>query len=90
MFFYGYNMEYVFLLIIAMILAGLAQAKVSSTYNKYSRVPNRRGLTGEQVAAQMLIQAGIHDVRIERVAGHLTDHYQRPCVFLPVFMTAEA
>ena len=34
MFFYGYNMEYVFLLIIAMILAGLAQAKVSSTYNK--------------------------------------------------------
>lgn len=75
MFFYGYNMEYVFLLIIAMILAGLAQAKVSSTYNKYSRVPNRRGLTGEQVAAQMLIQAGIHDVRIERVAGHLTDHY---------------
>ena len=93
MFFYGYNMEYVFLLIIAMILAGLAQAKVSSTYNKYSRVPNRRGLTGEQVAAQMLIQAGIHDVRIERVAGHLTDHMtpeQRPCAFLPVFMTAEA
>ena len=75
MFFYGYNMDYVFLLIIAVVLAGLAQAKVSSTYNKYSRVPNRRGLTGEQVAAQMLIQAGIHDVRIERVAGHLTDHY---------------
>lgn len=75
MFFYGYNMDYVFLLIIAVVLAGLAQAKVSSTYNKYSRVPNRRGLTGEQVAAQMLIQADIHDVRIERVAGHLTDHY---------------
>ena len=34
MFFYGYNMDYVLLLIIAVVLAGLAQAKVSSTYNK--------------------------------------------------------
>lgn len=75
MLFYGSSMSYVFLMILAMIFAGAAQAKVSSTYNKYSRVPNRRGLTGQQVAAQMLIQAGIHDVRIERVAGHLTDHY---------------
>ncbi len=87
MFFYGYNMDYVLLLIIAVVLAGLAQAKVSSTYNKYSRVPNRRGLTGEQVAAQMLIQAGIHDVRIERVA--MTPE-QRRCAFLPAYMTAEA
>lgn len=75
MFFYGYDMKSFLLMIIAVIFAGMAQAKVSSTYSKYSRVPNRRGLTGEQVAAQMLMQAGIHDVRIERVAGHLTDHY---------------
>lgn len=75
MFFYGYDMRSFLLMILAVIFAGMAQAKVSSTYSKYSRVPNRRGLTGEQVAAQMLMQAGIHDVRIERVAGHLTDHY---------------
>lgn len=63
------------ILIIAFLLAGVAQMKVSSTYNKYSRVPNRRGLSGEEVAAQMLQNAGIFDVRIERVAGNLTDHY---------------
>lgn len=63
------------LLIIAFLLAGAAQMKVSSTYNKYSRVANRRGLSGEEVAAQMLQNAGIFDVRIERVAGNLTDHY---------------
>ena len=68
-------MDYIIWLIIAMIFAGVAQAKVSSTYKKYSKVPNKRGFTGEQVATQMLLNAGITDVRVERVAGHLTDHY---------------
>ncbi|MBM6829732.1 zinc metallopeptidase [Anaerotignum lactatifermentans] len=63
------------ILIIAFLLAGAAQMKVSSAYNKYSRVPNRRGISGEEVAAQMLQNAGIFDVRIERIAGNLTDHY---------------
>ncbi len=68
-------MSYWFYMIIAMVLTGMAQAKVSSTYNKYSRVPNRRGFSGRDVAQQMLMNAGIYDVSIERVAGHLTDHY---------------
>ncbi len=72
---FGYSMNYWFFMILTMIITGLAQAKVSSTYRKYSKVTNRRYLTGQQVAAQMLIDADIHDVRIERVAGRLTDHY---------------
>lgn len=64
-----------FLLILAMILSLWAQSNVSGTYNKYSKVRNRRGYTGAQVATQMLQNSGIYDVSVERVAGNLTDHY---------------
>ncbi len=63
------------LLILAIILSLYAQTNVTGTYNKYSKVQNRRGFTGAQVAAQMLQNAGIYDVNVERVAGNLTDHY---------------
>lgn len=52
-----------------------AQFKVSSTFNKYSRVANSRGYTGADVARLLLEQEGIHDVSVEPVAGNLTDHY---------------
>ena len=63
------------LVIIAFIFSMYAQTQVSSTYKRYSRVGNRRGYTGAQVATLMLQNAGIFDVRVERVAGNLTDHY---------------
>ena len=63
------------LLIDAMIFSMVAQSKVSSTFNKYSRIRNRAGFTGAQVATQMLQNAGIYDVSVQRVAGNLTDHY---------------
>lgn len=73
---YGYGMDpWYILLIIAMIFSMVAQTKVSTTFNKYSRVRNRGGFTGAQVAAQMLQNAGIYDVSVQRVAGNLTDHY---------------
>lgn len=71
---YGYDPMY-FLVILAFIFSMIAQAKVSSTFNKYSRVRNRMGFTGAQVATQMLQNAGIYDVSVQRVAGNLTDHY---------------
>lgn len=64
-----------FLVVLAFIFSMYAQMKVSGTYKKYSRVANQRGYTGAQVATQMLHNSGIYDVRVERVAGHLTDHY---------------
>lgn len=64
-----------FLLILAMMLSLYAQSNISNTYNKYFRIANRRGYTGAQVATQMLQNSGIYDVRVERVAGNLTDHY---------------
>ena len=73
---YGYGMDpWFILLIVAMIFSMVAQSKVSSTFNKYSRIRNRAGFTGAQVATQMLQNAGIYDVSVQRVAGNLTDHY---------------
>ena len=73
---YGYGMDPMyFLVIIAFIFSMVAQSKVSTTFNKYSRVRNRAGFTGAQVATQMLQNAGIYDVSVQRVAGNLTDHY---------------
>ena len=63
------------LVLIAFIFSMYAQTQVSSTYKRYSRVGNRRGYTGAQVATLMLQNAGIYDVQVERVAGNLTDHY---------------
>ena len=59
----------------ALLLALWAQGKVSSAYQAYARVRAANGLTGAEVARQMLRAAGIDDVRVEPVPGRLTDHY---------------
>ena len=74
MFFY-YDYTYWMMLLPVLLITIYAQAKVSSNFNKYSRITNRRYLTGAQAAEAVLRQHGIYDVRIERVAGKLTDHY---------------
>lgn len=63
------------LLIPALILSLWAQAKVKGAYSKYSRVATAGGLTGARVASELLQAAGAGDVRIEKIAGNLTDHY---------------
>ena len=70
-----FNFQYIYLLIPAFILAMYAQSKVNSTFNKYSRVRSRSGMTGAEVAEELMHRAGIYDVRIERIHGNLTDHY---------------
>lgn len=73
--FWAYNTSYLGLFFIVMIFSVVAQIGVSSTFQRYSRVANSKGLTGAEVARQMLDYAGIRDVRIESIAGSLTDHY---------------
>ena len=72
--FYYYDPTYL-LLIPGLILALYAQFKVSSTYARFKREPSRSGLTGAQIARQILDTNGCGDVRIERGPGSLTDHY---------------
>jgi uncharacterized protein len=58
------------------ILLGLyAQIRLSSSYGRYSQVPTNSGLSGAEAARAILDQAGLHDVEIHEVPGHLTDHY---------------
>ena len=65
----------ILVMIPALIFALVAQAKVNSTFKRYAKVYNRRGLTGAEAARRVLDAAGLYHVRIERVRGHLTDHY---------------
>ena len=74
-FFYYYDPYYWMILVPAMLIALLAQLKVSSTFNRYSRVASRRGFTGAQAAEEVLRAHGVYNVRIERVSGRLSDHY---------------
>ena len=59
----------------ALILAFYAQLRVSSAFNKYSRKPNRRGLTGYEAARILLRSVGLDHVRVEQASGRLGDHY---------------
>jgi Zn-dependent membrane protease YugP len=59
----------------AILLVLLAQLWVSSTYRKWGKVQNSAGITGGQAAERLLRQSGLSDVRLEAIAGQLTDHY---------------
>lgn len=61
--------------IIAIFISFYAQIKVSTTFNKYSRVNTFRGKTAAEAAQMILSSKGLYSVRIERVSGSLTDHY---------------
>src|SRR5688572_32675247 len=52
-----------------------AQFKVKSTFQKYSDVPARSGMTGARAAAELIRQRGVSGVRIEPTHGFLSDHY---------------
>ncbi len=66
---------YFMMLLPALIIAGIATIVTRSTFNKYSRVRTSSGLTGAEAAQRMLTRQGVTNVRIERVDGFLSDHY---------------
>ena len=71
-FYYDWTM----ILVIPGLLLGLyAQFKVKSTFDRYSRVRTKSGLTAEAAARMLLSRGGSTNVTISRVNGSLTDHY---------------
>lgn len=64
-----------FFLLPAVLVTLYAQWKINSTYNKYSKVPSKRGMTGADVARYILNKNGLYDIPIELVGGQLSDHY---------------
>jgi Zn-dependent membrane protease YugP len=74
----GFFFDIKFILFVTLpglVLSGLASLMVKSAFAKYSQVRTRQGYTGAQAARVMLDQYGLHDVRIERADGFLSDHY---------------
>lgn len=63
------------LVLIGLVISIIASANLKRTYKKYSEVTNRKGLTAQSVARDILYRSGITDVTIEAVRGELTDHY---------------
>ncbi|CAA9575398.1 MAG: probable metal-dependent peptidase [uncultured Thermomicrobiales bacterium] len=66
---------FLFVLIPGLLLMGLAQWRLRSTFAKYRQIANSRGLTGAQAAEAVMRAAGVYDVGIEPIAGELTDHF---------------
>ena len=74
MFYYGFDMTYLVLVLPAVIFALWAQSNVNGTFNKYSKI-TVPGMTGYDSARAILDANGLEHVRIERISGNLTDHF---------------
>ena len=70
-----YNPTFLCFLIPALILGFIAQAAVKNKFNKYAKVRTMRGMTGGQVAREILDANGLYDVTVEETQGFLSDHY---------------
>ena len=66
---------YIILIVPTLLVSALAQMWVSSSFSKWSKARNARGITGQEAAAALMRASGITDVAIEPVRGSLTDHY---------------
>ncbi len=74
--YYGYYFDRTYILIlIGALISMAASAKVNSTYAKYGKVRSHSGMTAADAARRILDNAGLRHIRIERIAGNLTDHY---------------
>lgn len=74
MYFGNYGL-YLLISLPALILGLYAQAKVQGSFSKYSKVRTSNGMTGAEVARQILDSNNLHDVKIEQTRGSLSDHY---------------
>ncbi len=74
-YFYGMDMTYLTLVLPALLLSLWASVRVKSTFNKYNAQRTMRGMTGAKAAYEVLRANGVYDVKIQRVSGQLTDHY---------------
>lgn len=70
----GFDWTYI-LVIIGLVISLIAQAKVKSTFNQYSKVMSKSGLNGSMAARQILNQSGLMQIPVARISGDLTDNY---------------
>lgn len=73
--YYGFDWTYLVLVLPCLLLSMWASSSVKSTFKRYSTQYSTRRITGADAALRVLHNNGVHNVRIERVAGELTDHF---------------
>ena len=69
------DFQYIILLLVAIFFSAWASIKVNSTFKKYSYIRTASGITGAEAARRVLDANGLYNVRIERISGNLTDHF---------------
>lgn len=74
-YYYGFDWTYLVIVLPCLLLSMWASSSVNSTFKKYSKIASSRSLTGAEAAQRVLSANGVRGVRIERVSGNLTDHY---------------
>lgn len=74
-YYYGFDWTYLVIVLPCLILSMWASRSVNATFNRYSKVLSRRGLTGAEAAQRVLAANGVRGVQIQRVSGNLTDHF---------------
>lgn len=75
-YYYGYGyLSYIIYMLPALLLTIYAQIKVKTTFSKYQKIVSGRGITAADVARQILLAYNLSSVRVEHIAGSLTDHY---------------
>lgn len=74
-YYYGFDWTYLVLVLPCLILSLWASARVNSTFKKYSKQISSKRISGAQAAQRVLQANGITNVKIQRVSGNLTDHY---------------
>ena len=73
--YYGFDWTYLVLVLPCVLLSLWASSNVNSTFNKYSKQLSTRRITGAEAARRVLAANGVCGVRIDRVSGNLTDHF---------------
>lgn len=74
-YYYGFDWTYLIIVLPCLILSLWASARVNSTFKRYSKQLSARHISGAEAAERVLRLSGVYGVRIERVNGNLTDHY---------------
>ncbi len=73
MYYYGIDPLYLYLVLPAIVLSLFASIGVKTTFSKYSKIGT--SFSGADAARKVLESNGVYDVKVERVSGHLTDHF---------------
>lgn len=74
-YYYGFDWTYLVIVLPCLLLAMFASSRVNNTFKRYSTQLSARRITGQEAAQRVLQANGITNVRIERITGNLTDHY---------------